>query len=103
MLTFVTYRAIARGGHCAHIAKPGDATHQGAAMNATTRMTTTASISAATPAVPTTPAANDASARAEHSRREAEYLALRELAAKAQRLDRQIQRERSYAALRYAG
>ena len=67
-------------------------------MNATTTHTPTAAMSA-TPA----PAANDAVADAEHLRREAEHLALRELAAKAQRLDRQIQRERSYAALRYAG
>jgi len=49
-----------------------------------------------------TSTANDPLANTEHQSREAEYLTLRELAAKAERLDRQIQRERSYAALRYA-
>ena len=67
-------------------------------MNATTTHTQTAAMTASA-----TRAANDALANTEHLRREAEYLALRELAAKAERLDRQIQRERSYATLRYAG
>ena len=43
------------------------------------------------------------SPRAEHQRREAEYLALRQLADQVQRLDRQLHRERSYATARYAG
>ena len=67
-------------------------------MNATTTHAPTTA-----PTATPTRAANDAIANTEHLRREAEYLALRELAAKAQRLDRQIQRERSYASLRYAG
>lgn len=43
------------------------------------------------------------SPRAEHQRREAEYLALRQLADDVRRLDRQLHRERSYAATHYAG
>lgn len=39
----------------------------------------------------------------EHQRREAEYLALRQLADEVRRLDRQLHRERSYATARYAG
>lgn len=42
------------------------------------------------------------SPRAEHQRREAEYLALRQLAEHVQRLDRQLHRGRSYAATHYA-
>lgn len=41
--------------------------------------------------------------RAEAGRREAEHRALLTLANEVKRLDRQIQRERSYASLRYAG
>ncbi|WP_397608746.1 hypothetical protein [Silanimonas sp.] len=43
------------------------------------------------------------SPRAERQRREAEYLALRQLAEHVQRLDRQLHRGRSYATARYAG
>jgi len=42
------------------------------------------------------------SPRAEHQRREAEYLALRQLADHVRRLDRQRHRERSYASAHFA-
>lgn len=42
------------------------------------------------------------SPRAEHHRREAEYLALRQLAEQVQRLDRELHRGRSYATTHYA-
>ena len=42
------------------------------------------------------------SPRAEHQRREAEYLALRQLADQVRHLDRQRHRERSYATTHYA-
>jgi hypothetical protein len=59
-------------------------------------------MNATTTRTATTTAANDAPTRAAQQHREAEYLALRQLADEVRRLDRQVQRERSYAALRYA-
>ncbi len=59
-------------------------------MNATTR------------AYPTQAPMPNPSPRAEHQRREDEYLALRKLAEQVQRLDRQLHRGRSYAATHYA-
>ena len=53
-------------------------------------------------AYPTHPPKPNPPPRAEHQRREAEYRALRALADEVQRLDRQLHRERSYAATRYA-
>jgi hypothetical protein len=48
------------------------------------------------------PSPNEAAPRNEHERREAEYLALRQLADEVKRLDRQLHRERSYAVAHYA-
>ncbi len=51
---------------------------------------------------PTPTTTSAASPRSEHERREAEYLALRQLAEEVRRLDRQLHRERSYAVAHYA-
>lgn len=59
-------------------------------------MTTTAR------AYPTHAPTPNPSPRADRQRREAEYLALRQLADQVQRLDRQLHRERSYASTHYA-
>lgn len=61
-----------------------------------TAMTTTAR------AYPTHAPKPSPSPRAEHQRREAEYEALRQLADQVRRLDRALNRERSYATARYA-
>ena len=94
MLTFVTYRPTAGRGHWPH----ADA-HRGSALGnpMSPAMTTPAR------AYPTHAPKPSASPRAEHQRREAEYLALRQLADDVRRLDRQLHRERSYAMARYAG
>ena len=94
MLTFVTYRTTDARGDCRHIAAfRGDAPQPATspAMNTPSRPSPT---HAPTPSP---------SPRAEHQRREAEYLALRQLADRVQRLDRQLHRQRSYATARYAG
>lgn len=57
-------------------------------------------MNAARPAPSSAP--SDAAPRNEHERREAEYLALRQLADEVARLDRQLHRERSYAVAHYA-
>lgn len=88
-LTFVTYGAGVVAGHCAHSPRPALAMPpRTSAMNAR--------------AYPTHAPKPNPSPRAEHERREAEYLALRQLADHVQRLDRQLHRERSYATARYA-
>lgn len=94
MLTFVTYRTTGARGDCRHIAAlRGDAPRNATspAMNAPSRP------------YPTHAPTPNPSPRAEHQRREAEYLALRLLADQVQRLDRQVHRQRSYATARYAG
>jgi len=60
-------------------------------------------MNAPTRAYPTHAPTPNPSPRAERQRREAEYLALRQLAEHVQRLDRQLHRGRSYATARYAG
>lgn len=94
MLTFVTYHTTGARGDCRHLAAApwrGHETPMSPAMNAPSRP------------YPTHAPQPSPSPRAEHQRREAEYLALRQLADHVRRLDRQLHRERSYATARYAG
>lgn len=94
MLTFVTYRTTrTRGdwGHFAAAPRRGPRNPTSPAMNAPTR------------AYPTHAPTPSPSPRVEHQRREAEYLALRQLADEVKRLDRQLHRGRSYATAHYAG
>ena len=95
MLTFVTYRGAGARGNCRHIATTPKAMPPTPAMSPA--MNTTAR------AYPTHAPKPNPSPRAEHQRREAEYLALRQLADEVKRLDRQLHRERSYATAHYAG
>jgi hypothetical protein len=93
-LTFVTYRTTAARGDWPHIA---------AARGDGPGTTTSPAMNTAACAYPTHTPKPNPSPRAEHQRRESEYLALRQLADQVQRLDRQLHRERSYATAHYAG